>query len=61
MPHDLTAQQVEEMLAALRGALDVLDCGIVLLAPDMRVRFVNRRFVEYVPMPPEVVAIGRNF
>ena len=32
MPHDPNAQPVEEMLAALRDALDVIDCGIVLLA-----------------------------
>ncbi len=61
MPHDLTAQPVEEMLAALRDALDVIDCGIVLLAPDMRVRFVNRRFTEFGAVPQEVLAVGRSF
>ena len=61
MPHDLTAQPVEEMLAALRDALDVIDCGIVLLAPDMRVRFVNRRFAEFVAVPQEASAAGRSF
>ena len=61
MPHDLTAQPVEEMLAALRDALDVIDCGIVLLAPDMRVRFVNRRFTEFAATPQEVSAVGRSF
>ena len=60
MPHDLTAQPVEEMLAALRDALDVIDCGIVLLAPDMRVRFVNRRFAESA-VPQAVSAVGRSF
>ena len=60
MPHNLTAPPVEEMLAALRDALDVIDCGIVLLAPDMRVRFVNRRFAEIVSIP-QVAAVGRSF
>ncbi len=60
MPHDLTAQPVEEMLAALREALDVIDCGIVLLDPDMRVRFVNRQFAGFGAVPREVLAVDRS-
>ena len=60
MPHDLIAQPVHEMLAALRDALDAIDCGIVLFAPDMRVRFANRRFAELQAVAREVL-IGQSF
>ena len=60
MPHDLIAQPVHEMLAALRDALDAIDCGIVLFAPDMRVRFANRRFAELQAVAREVL-IGQDF
>jgi diguanylate cyclase (GGDEF)-like protein len=60
MPHDLTAQPVHEMLAALRDALDAIDCGIVLFAPDMRVRFANRRFAELRAVAREVL-VGQSF
>ena len=40
------SEPAEAILASLTEALDLVSFGIVLLSQDMRVRFVNRRYVE---------------
>ena len=56
MPQFLTAEPPEAVLATLSEALDLVDFGIVLLNRDMRVRFVNRHFVENCGLPQELLA-----
>ena len=61
MPQFLTSEPAEAMLAALGDALDLVDFGIVLLDRDMRVRFVNRRFVELSVVPQALLSTGPNY
>ena len=46
MPQFLSEEPAETMLAALGEALDLTDRGIMLLDPEMRVRFVNDTFSQ---------------
>lgn len=46
----------EATLGALANALDMLDVGVVLASPALRVRFVNRRFSETFDFPDSLLA-----
>ena len=61
MPRFLTTEPAEALLATLGDALDLVDFGIVLLDRDMRVRFVNRRFVELSAVPEALLATGPDY
>ncbi len=48
MPQFLGEELADTMLAALGEALDLVDCGFMLLDQDMRVRFVNDAFAQLI-------------
>ena len=48
MPQFLGEELADPTLAALGEALDLVDCGFMLLDQDMRVRFVNDAFVQLI-------------
>jgi diguanylate cyclase (GGDEF)-like protein len=52
MPLYLSDEPAEAMLAALGEALDLVECGIMLLDADMRVRFVNLAFTVMTAVEP---------
>jgi diguanylate cyclase (GGDEF)-like protein len=46
MPQFLAEELAETMLAALGEALDLVDCGFMLLDQDMQVRFISETFAQ---------------
>lgn len=61
MHHFLIAEPDQTMLQALADALNCVDVGIVLLDPDMRVRFVNDRLIELFDLPWAVLSTEPSF
>ena len=55
------SEPAEAILASLTEALDLVSFGIVLLSQDMRVRFVNRRYVEMWQRPFDMLVAGTSF
>jgi diguanylate cyclase (GGDEF)-like protein len=53
MPKFLTSEPEADTIAALGEALDLLDVGVAVLDPELRVRIVNRRFAELWPQPAD--------
>jgi nitrogen fixation/metabolism regulation signal transduction histidine kinase len=53
MPTFLTSEPEADTIAALGEALDLLDVGVAVLDPELRVRIVNRRFAELWPQPAD--------
>jgi diguanylate cyclase (GGDEF)-like protein len=46
MPQCLAEELAQTMLAALGEALDLVDCGFMLLDQDMQVRFISETFAQ---------------
>jgi diguanylate cyclase (GGDEF)-like protein len=61
MPHFLVVEPAETMLTTLADALNLMDVGIILLNRDMRARFINRRQIELMDLPPELLATGPHY
>ena len=61
MPRYFDSAPNEAMLDALADALDLVDCGIVLLNPIMRASFINQRFWEIWRLDPVTSPIGSTF
>jgi diguanylate cyclase (GGDEF)-like protein len=55
MPLFLTQEPIHAVTKALTEALDHVEFGILLLAPDLRVRFINRSHVAIWGIPAEVL------
>jgi diguanylate cyclase (GGDEF)-like protein len=53
MPTFLTSEPEADTIAALGEALDLLDVGVAVLDPELRVRIVNRCFTELWPQPAD--------
>jgi diguanylate cyclase (GGDEF)-like protein len=61
MPRYLIPEPADSILKALGDALDLVDFGIVLLGPDLRARFINRRFGEIWNIDPAILATTPTF
>ncbi|MEA2737433.1 MAG: hypothetical protein QOH05_740 [Acetobacteraceae bacterium] len=61
MPRYLISEPADSILKALGDALDLVDFGIVLLGPDLRARFINRRFGEIWNIDPAILATTPTF
>jgi diguanylate cyclase (GGDEF)-like protein len=55
------SEPADAILTSLAGALDLVSFGILLLSPDMRVRFINRRYAEMWELPSNKVLAGTPF
>jgi diguanylate cyclase (GGDEF)-like protein len=61
MPLFLTHEPADTIMRALTEALDLVDVGIVLLTPDLRLRFVNAGQVEMWQFPAGVLSENPSF
>src|SRR5579872_751141 len=61
MPYFVGAGCSDVTLAALLGALDVVDIGIILFDRNMQARFINQRCADMCLRPEELEADGLGF
>ncbi len=61
MPRFLIDETADAILHTLADALDLVDFGVVLLTPELRARFINRRCVEIWRVPSELLQSGPSF
>jgi diguanylate cyclase (GGDEF)-like protein len=61
MPKFVISEPAETILASLVEALDLVNFGILLLTPDLRVRFVNRCYAEMWDWQWTMLAAGTPF
>jgi diguanylate cyclase (GGDEF)-like protein len=53
VPHYLISGSAEAILRSFTDALDLVDIGIVLLDPALQTRFINRRLMDMLDVPPD--------
>src|SRR5215813_4472270 len=51
---------VEQAREAMRLVLDNISDGVVLADNNLDLKFANRRFVEFLQIPPEIASPGRS-
>jgi diguanylate cyclase (GGDEF)-like protein len=61
MPRYLPSEPVEAILRTLGGALDFVDCGLVLLNRAMRASFINRQFWAMWNLDLDALPAGPTF
>jgi diguanylate cyclase (GGDEF)-like protein len=57
----LTSEPPEVVRAALVEAFDLVDFGMALLTPDLRLRFLNQRFLDLWALSPQSIEPGTTF
>jgi diguanylate cyclase (GGDEF)-like protein len=57
----LIAEPGETMLRTLADALNSVDIGIILLNPEMRVRFINDRQIDLLRVSSDLLATGPQY
>jgi diguanylate cyclase (GGDEF)-like protein len=60
-PQFMIGEPADAVLTALAEALDQLDIGVILLDHDLRVRFINRRQIEILDLPPALLRTRTTF
>jgi diguanylate cyclase (GGDEF)-like protein len=61
MPQFAISEPEDAALTALTEALDQVDIGILLLDRNLRARFLNRRQIEILDLPPDTPRAGAAF
>lgn len=61
MPYYLLSEPDGAILQILGDALDLVDVGILLLNRDLRARFINRRLVQMLNIPPDMWATAPTY
>src|SRR5215468_2430428 len=58
---EVAQRGVEQAREAMQLVLDNISDGVVLADNNLDLKFANRRFVEFLQLPPEIVSSGRGY
>src|SRR5215469_2078372 len=58
---EVAQRGVEQAREVMQLVLDNISDGVVLADNNLDLKFANRRFVEFLQLPPEIVSSGRGY
>src|SRR5262249_55091105 len=58
---EVAQRGVEQAREAMQLVLDNISDGVVLADNNLDLKFANRRFVEFLQLPPEIASSGRGY